>query len=376
MQAKYGILIRGLNGQLLARVTDYTSLSILDTLNDVGSWNLQSTSQESCPFQTGDGIIVVRDGHYFYSGIVTQIQNTMDAKTGLFSWEVQGVNDLGFLRRRICFVDPATGRTDEYDHYEDSGNLSDVVERLISKNIGPDAMAERRAEIVEAYTGPAQGDTVSVSLRFQNLLTAVVAVCTANGYNIRARWDEENLKVYYEVFPSRDLSSAIVFTEQLNNITESEYIGKAPEGNWILAGGTGEMTERQFSSALNAESISEWGRIEVFQDARNQHDTASYVDEVLARKSDNMTGYSVTASDADNAPQYGTDYKLGDYVGAKIADKYIIAQVQQVQAEVSGGIERISPKFGTVAVGKFREIFLKLDDLRQDVNELLGTEVE
>ena len=63
MQAKYGILIRGLNGQLLARVTDYTSLSILDTLNDVGSWNLQSTSQESCPFQTGDGIIVVRDGH-------------------------------------------------------------------------------------------------------------------------------------------------------------------------------------------------------------------------------------------------------------------------------------------------------------------------
>ena len=97
---------------------------------------------------------------------------------------------------------------------------------------------------------------------------------------------------------------------------------------------------------------------------------------MLVKKSENMTGYSCTASDADNAPQYGIDYRLGDYVGMKITDKYIIAQVQQVQIDLSDGVEQISPKFGTVAVGKFREIFLQLDNLRQDVNELLGTEVE
>ena len=51
-------------------------------------------------------------------------------------------------------------------------------------------------------------------------------------------------------------------------------------------------------------------------------------------------------------------------------------QVQQVQIDLNEGIEQISPKFGTVAVGKFRELFLKLEDLRQDVNELLGTEIE
>lgn len=376
MQAHYTVFVRRLDGTLQISVPDYVSLNIIDTLNDVGNWSLRSTTLTQCPFKTGDGIIIARDGEYFFSGIATQIQDELDAKTGLFTWEVQGVNDLGFLRRRICFVDPATGRTDQYHHYQDNGYLSDVVERLISRNIGEDALEERRAEIVEAYNGPVLGNTVSVSLRFQNLLSAIVAICTSNGYNIRPRWDEETMKVYYEVFQSRDLSSSIVFTEQLNNITESEYIGKAPEGNWVLAGGTGEMTERQFSTALNTESIDEWGRIEFFQDARNQHDTAGYVEEVLARKSDNMTGYSVTASDADNAPRYGIDYKLGDYVGAKIADKYIIAQVQQVQIDIAEGVERISPKFGTVAVGKFREIFLRLDDLRQDVDELLGTEIE
>ena len=376
MQGKYGVFVRGSDGTLLSRVNDFVSLSIIDTLNDIGSWTISSTSTTSCPFEPGNGVVIVRNNKFFYSGIVTQIQDTLDARTGLYTWQVQGVNDLGYLARRVCFVDPETGGTTVYDHYRDTGVLSVVVERLISKNIGNDAMPERREAIIKANTGSGVGEIVSVELRFQNLLNAVTAVCLGNGYNVRYVWDDDNMKVYYEVFQSRDLSQGIIFTEQLNNIIESEYIGKSPEGNWILAGGTGEMTERQFSTAQNDDSISEWGRIEVFQDVRNQHNTEKYVAEVLVKKSENMTGYSCTASDADNAPQYGIDYKLGDYVGMKITDKYIIAQVQQVQIDLSDGIEQISPKFGTVAIGKFREIFIQLDNLRQDVNELLGTEVE
>ena len=376
MQATYGIMIRAKDGTLKSRVNDFVSLDILDTLNDVGSWSMKSMTAHPCPFESGDGIIVIRDNAYFFSGIVTQIQDTMDARTGLYSWQVQGTNDLGYLARRICYTDPDTGSTETAGHYTDTGKLSTVVETLIAKNLGQDALEDRIEPIVEAYDGPEIGDTVSVSLRFQNLLTAVTTLCTANAYNIRSVWDETNGKLFFEVFQSRDLSSAIVFTEQLNNILESEFISKSPEGNWILAGGTGEMTERQFATAENAESVSEWGRIEVFQDARNQHNVDEYVGEVLKRKSENMTGYSCVASDADNAPQYKVDYQLGDYVGMKIGEKYIIAQVQQVEIKVSGGVEQISPKFGTVAVGKFREIFVRLDDLRQDVDELLGTEIE
>lgn len=377
MNGKYGVFIRQRNGILSDRINDFVSLHILDTLNDTGSWSMQSVSTTACPFEPGMGIIVVRNNVYCYSGIVEQIQDVKDAITGLYSWQVQGVSDLGYLDRRICYVDPATGSTTEYDHYVIEGKLPAVVEDIIQKNLGVDAMAARKEPIVEANPNDLNyGPEIETYLRFQNLLTVVKAYCTANNYCVRPVWDPENFKIYFEVFQGRDLSNGIVFTEQLNNISESERISIVPGGNYILAGGTGEMTERQFAEAENDESISQWGRIEIFQDARNQHDVESYVEEVLTRKSEDTSGYSVTASDADNAPQYGADYVLGDYVSMKIGETYVAAQVQQCQIDVSEGTEAVSPKFGTIAIGRFKSIYTQLDNLREDVDELLGTEIE
>ena len=377
MQGVYGIFIREKDGTLSDRINDFVSLHILDTLNEIGSWSMENRSLTKCPLEPGMGIIVVRNNAFCYSGIVEQIQDVMDAKTGLYSWSVQGVGDLGYLARRICYVDPATGRTTEYHHYIDTGKLPVVVDRLIKKNLGTEAMTARKESIVEDNPNSLDfGPTVSTYLRFQNMLTAIKAYCLANNYNIRPVWDEENSKIYYEVFQGRDLSNGIVFTEQLNNITESERIAIAPEGNYILAGGTGEMTERTFATAQNTNSIRTWGRIEVFQDARNQHNVDDYVGEVLVRKSEGTEGYSVTASDADNAPQYWIDYQLGDYVSMKIGESYVVAQVPQCQIDVSEGMESVSPRFGTIAIGRFKNIYTQLDNLRQDVNELLGTEIE
>ena len=380
MKANYGVFIRDKDGTLRDRINDFSSLSILDTLNAVGSWNMSSMTAEPCPLKPGMGIIVSRNNVFCYSGIVEQIQDVYDTSKGLYQWQVQGVGDLGYLNRRICYVDPATGRTDQIDHYTDTGKLSEVVERLIAKNIGPDALPDRKETIIEsnvnAINEHAYGPDVSAYLRFQNLLDAVKALCVSNLYNFRPVWDEARSKLYYEVFLGRDLTNAIVFTEQLNNITESERLAVVPEGNFILAGGVGELTERTFATAQNDDSIGNWGRIEVFQDVRNQYDVDSYVEEVLVKKSEGTSGYSVTASDADNAPQYGIDYRIGDYVSMKIEDQYISAQVQQCQIDVSDGVETLSPKFGTVALGRFKSIYSQLDNLRADVNELLGTEIE
>ena len=380
MRGVYGVFIRERDGTLSDNLNEFVSLHILDTLNDIGSWSMESQSKSKCPFVPGMGIIVVRNNAFCYSGIVEQIQDTKDATTGLYNWQVQGVSDLGYLNRRICYVDPATGRTDEIDHYTDNGKLSEVVEKLIAKNVGQDALIVRREPIVEpnenAINEHAYGPDVSAFLRFQNLLTAVKALCMSNLYCIRPIWDDKNMKIYYEVFQGRDLSNGIVFTEQLNNVSSSERIAVSPEANYILAGGVGELTERTFATAQNVDSIIEWGRIEVFQDVRNQHDVDSYVEEVLVKKSEGTSGYSVTASDADNAPQYGIDYKIGDFVSMKIDETYIAAQVQQCQIDVSEGSETVSPKFGTVALGRFKSIYSQLDNLRADVNELLGTEIE
>ena len=375
MQGSYIIFVRTASGDLVQSVTDYTQLHILDTLNDVGQWTLASVSEDNCPFQPGYGIVVVRNGVCIYSGIVSSIQSTFDANKRLYSWQVNGVNDLGLLARRVCFVSPYNGSTTTYSHYTDSGDITVVVSNLIKANAGNLAMAERKTPIIENHASPLLSISVSVSLRFQNLLTAIAALCSANNCGIRAVWDQSNSKVYFEVFQPRDLSSTIYYAEYLDNVAQSEYIGKAPDGNWIIAGGTGELTARTFATAQNDTSIAQWGRIEVFQDARNQNNVASYVTDVLAKKSDSMIGYSVTASDVDTAPQYGIDYQLGDIIGANVMGQNITAQIQQIEITVANGVEHIVPKFGTLSLGKFREIFQRLDDMQENMNELLGIEI-
>lgn len=375
MQGSYLIYIRDVSGNLLQNLIDITELHILDTLNNVGQWSMTSVSADECPFQPGYGIVVVRNGVCIYTGIVTAIQDTYDTSKQLHSWQVQGVNDLGLLARRICFVDPTTGSTTTYSYYTLSGDIAYVVRDLIANNAGPYALAERRIPIIERRIQTDLSITVSVSLRFENLLTAVAAICSANNCGIRAVWDQTNSKIYYEVFKPRDLSSTIYYAEYMNNMAKSEYIAKVPDGNWIFAGGTGELTARTFASAQNNSSISQWGRIEVFQDARNQSNVSTYAADVLKDKSDDMIGYSVTASEADSAPQYGIDYLLGDIIGASIMGKNITAQIQQIEITLSDGVEHINPKFGTLSLGKFREIFQRLDDMQQNLNELLGVEI-
>lgn len=376
MQAKYGVFARAMEGTLIERVSDFVTLHILMTLNDIGSWSIKSRTKEPCPFEPGMGIIVVRDSEFLYGGIVEKIQDVLDAKTSLYTWEVSGVGDLGYLNRRVCYVDPITGSTTTAGHYTDSGELSDVVNRLIDRNVGENALESRREPIIMSNPVASFGGQISVSLRFQNLLSAVVANCRKNGYNIRANWNKENSKVFFELFTGNNLSQDFIFSEQLNNITNSEFIAKVPEGNSLIAGGKGEMMERQFAYADNATSIDQWGRIERFIDARNQDGLEDYVNGKLDERSENVVGYSCTASDSDNAPQFGKDYNLGDIISMKVGTTYIAAEVQQVEIDVNGGRETISPKFGTVAVGKFREIFAKLSNIREDVDELLGTEIE
>ena len=376
MQGEYAVYTRSKDGTLTGRINDFVHLHIIMNLNDPGSWDMSSLSPQKCPFEPGDGIIVVRNETFLYGGVMTELSDVYDANTGLHSWQVQGKGDLEYLNRRICYVNPGSSSPTSAAHYTETGNLSVIVQDLIRLNLGPDALTERQEPVIKYYQQGYVGPVISVSLRFQNLLNAVVAFVSGNGWNVRANWDDANSKVYYDIFQGRDLTANIVFTEQLSNITAAEYLANAPEGNWILAGGTGELTHRSFATAQDNASISEWGRVEYFQDARNQNVLSGYADEVLANKTADTLGYGCTASTDDLTPQFGTDYTLGDIVAMKIYGQYITAEVQQCEISVEDGIETVEPRFGTVAIGKLRNIYRRLNDLRADVNELLGTEVE
>jgi len=376
MKPNYAVYIRDKSGVQINRINDFVNLHMLMTLNDPGSWSMTNVSRQQCPFTAGTGINVIRNGSYLYGGVLTSISDDYDATTGLYSWQAQGKGDLEYLNRRLCYVDPSSSSPNARAYYTDSGYLSTVVRNLIRLNLGPDALTERKEAIIDSMDISAVGPyNVSVSLRFQNLLKTVVALVSGNGYNIRPCWNSNNHKIRYEIFHGRDLTDQIVFTEQLMNITAAEHLVTVPQGNFVLAGGTGELTSRAFKTAQDNISISDWGRIEWYQDSRNQNDLTGYADEVLADKTANTSGYSCTASNMERTPQFGTDYLLGDFVGMKVFGQFVTAEVQQCEINVEDGIETVEPRFGTVAIGKLNNIFRQLADLRADVDELLGTEV-
>ena len=371
MIGSHAVYIRSKDGSIYKKADDYVTLHMLMTLNDVGSWNITSTAKEKCPFSAGDGIIDIRNGAFLYGGVVTQISDEFDAVTGLYNWSVQGKGDLEYLNRRLCYPQSQSA------YYTESGYLSSVFCNLLNHNLGLNAPSERKEPIVKVkYTNIPDPPYVTIKLRYQNLLKSAVAIVTANGFNIKTGWDEAENKVVYEIYRGRDLTDSIVFTEQLNNIVASEYLASIPEGNAVLVGGTGKGINRQFASATNSNSINQWGRIEYYQDGRNDTAISDTANISVTEKSSDCIGYGCTASNDDNAPQFGTDYKLGDLVGMKVHDQFVTAEVQQVEINVSNGIETVEPRFGTVAVGKFRNIFRQLADLRKDVDELLGTEIE
>ena len=183
----------------------------------------------------------------------------------------QGASDLDFLNRRICYVDPETGSTTQTAYYTDSGYFGAVIKRLIDKNIGPDAMEEWQEPIIAETPLIPFDETISVSLRFQMLMTALVPLLDSLNCSLLPEWDADNHKLTFQIHKSNDLSQLLLFSTELNSVLSVDYLVEAPKGNFIMSGGQGEETARAFAYAENTDSMGDWGRIEYFHDVRSIH---------------------------------------------------------------------------------------------------------
>ena len=163
MLNQYAIYIRNNAGTFRDRLTDVTELSIVEAYNDVGSWSVKSTTAATCPFRGGDGIVIYRNGAYYYSGVLTEVKETYDGYSGLYTWTASGQNELTYLARRIVYPNPASLNPNAGTYYTDSGTLGAVVKRLIDKNIGPDAVTERKLGFLDEVEIQDAGASVSTS---------------------------------------------------------------------------------------------------------------------------------------------------------------------------------------------------------------------
>lgn len=372
MFSDYAIYIRNKEGKFYDRLVNVKSVDIIERLNDPGTWTIKSTTPERCPFSAGDGIVVYKNGQYYYSGVLKKVSESYSGYDHQYTWTAQGAGDLEFLNRRICYVDPETGATDVNDYYEDTDYYGAVIKHLIDRNIGPDAMKDRREPFITETPLVPFEDVISVSLRFPILLTALVPLLDSKNCTLLPCWDADTRKLTYLLRKSNDLSDLLLFSTELNSVISIDYLANAPKGNYIISAGQGELTERSFAYAQNDESIDEWGRVEYFHDMRSTkpENLQTDADTTLESNSAENVGYSATLNTDSAFLQYRVDWNMGDFVGIIVHGQTIIRRVLQVETRLTYERETVIPTIGTVERGKLVSIFDQLQQLREDFDHL------
>ena len=371
MLGQYVTYVRDRNGVFKHRLNDVTSVKLLEKVNDVGSWTIASTTPGREPFEPGDGIVMIKNGSVYFSGVMNKMTSDYDGYNRLYKWTVYGQNDLAYLSRRVCHPDPVNLTTDENSHYTDSGTLGNVLARLIDKNAGVSANPTRQIPFLEATVIKDAGENVSVSLRFDNLLKTVQSLLEEQAFVIMPVWNPDTKKLHYEISAGADASDKLVFSTSLNQIQTLKYSLLAPTGNYVISAGQGQQTARNFAYAQNDESIDQWGRIEAYHDMRSTAtaDLQADADAFLINSQTNE-GYSAELN-ANAADGYKKVWNLGDDVGIVVDGKTYRSRLLQVETAIDYDTETISPTVGTVDKGQLNPIFQSLSDLRSDVNQLL-----
>ena len=372
MYSDYAIYIRNKDGSFRNRLINVSSVNIIETLNDIGSWTIKSITPERCPFMVGDGIVIYKNGDYYYSGLVGKISETYNGIDDVYEWTVQGVSDLVYLNYRVCYPDPTTGETSETAYYTDSGLLADVISRLIQRNMGDYAMASRREPLFSSVIAENEGTPCSVKLRFQTLLKAIQQQIDIQNFSINTLWDADADKLSFVLRKSNDMSHLLLFSTELNSIDSYSFLALAPVGNYIISGGQGEQTERAFAYAQDPESINQWGRIEYFHDVRsveadNLQDDANVT---LQKSAEQNVGFSASMNADGSYLRYRTDWNLGDYVGIVVHNETYIRRVMQVETNLTHEMETVTPTVGTVEKGQLGKILDDINRLRSDMDYL------
>ena len=371
MFGQYVIYIRDRDGVFTRRINDVTTVKLLEKINDAGSWTITSTTADDQPFTSGDGIVILKDGNVHYSGILNKITSEYSGYNRLYKWTAYGVNDLAYLSRRVCHPDPVTLKTTVDAYYTATGRLGNIVAQLIDLNAGVDAHPDRRIPFLSRTIVKEPGENISVSLRFDNLLTTVSKLLEEQEFVIYPVWDANERTIHYEISAGADMSDKLVFSTALNQIQTLKYTMTAPTGNYVISAGQGTRTSRAFAYAENEDSIEEWGRIEAYHDMRSTADVDLQADaDSFLANSEINEGYSAelnsTATDG-----YKRVWNIGDEVGIVVNGKIYGSRLLQVETSLSYNAETVKPTVGTIDTGQLNPIFASLNGLRSDVNQLL-----
>lgn len=343
MTALWTLYAADRHGIRQAQIDTYERAEVVARANDVSTWTLTLPTNTAAgalfATDTFARIEVVSDDSVWRSGPMTQLERTVDLDGDMLT--VSGVDDTIWLQRRLAHPQPGTAappyNATAYDVHV--GQVTTVLAELANVNAGPGAVASRRVTGLLVPPPAPAGGLVTVSARWQNLLTLMQDTARAAGIIF------DVVDLTFHAAPA--VASGAVFSAGLETLAGWRLVAPAPSANKVVVAGQGQGTARTIREVTDASSIATWGLAETFQDRRDTN-VASELDAAgIETLASTVTPVSVVFTSLDTDGQtFGVDWNLGDIVTVKAGGLTVIDQVREIHLTLDDTGATVVPSVG------------------------------
>lgn len=261
---------------VLAVVSDYTSLTITPRFNAVGAYvlNIAADSPKADLLVPGNGLVIRKGSTVLMSGTIRE-PNWQSGDGGKGTLTVNGVDDMTLLAGTTCWPNPVSAPGSQTDPvYKISGVVAETAMRtLVNLNIGPGAQASRKVSNLMLAANGLHGPSITKQLtQFDTLLTVLQDIAKTAGLGFRIVQVGGNLQ--FQVYEPADRSASAKFSFGLGNLTDASYSVTAPTCTKAIVVAGGNTSPRVITIATRADPAFPGPWIEQFVDKTDVDTTA------------------------------------------------------------------------------------------------------
>lgn len=322
--ADWRIDVRDKDRRRVGQLDVFQRLEMVLKFNDVSTWRITLDRRNRLApdlLADGAGILVYRGDTLMLSGYWTDQEHEVSKDASQVA--VSGVDDTGWLVRRLAYPDPNDITPPYATQAGDirTGLASTVLQQFVDENGGLNTPVARRIPGLFAGSGvdPLIGPTVTATGRWQKLLPLLQEIATsseAQGTTIGFYIVQSGTDLLLVIYGPDDKTDTVVFSPELGNLAGFVYKRGAPTRTYAIVGGDGEGTARTIYEKPNSALVASWGRIEDdLADSRNGNSALELSQAADAALTDGGGTSALSITPKDLAGQkFGVHYNLGDKV--------------------------------------------------------------
>lgn len=303
------------------------------------------------------GCVLERDGAQRFTGLLSDVE-----VTGTNQVTLTYQSDLIWVWSRIVYPNPAAVWASQAPAAYDaqSGPAETVMLHYVDANVGPGALAARRAPTLTLATSAGRGGaTGTINGRFDNVGRLVTDLGEA--HSLRFDMTDVNGTLTGSIRATRDLSNTVVYGASNTGgaglldqgWTQTLHVPQLTEA---LVAGSGDLGARVLRQRSDPVAATEWGRTieslveETSTGVAADLDTAG--DKALADGSAPLEIQGVTVREV-NGFRLGTDVLLGDLVGLEMYFP-VTDRVRQIRTQITPDGTTVTGVVGSVDAGLTR----------------------